>query len=78
MPAVAILYSASYEKNLSTSLGTCKISFLNLDYIEKIKKTQSAGVGGVTVSMVAFQAADPGSTPGRRMNSFSLDDLFLF
>ena len=24
------------------------------------------GVGGVTVSMVAFQAVDPGSTPGRR------------
>ena len=23
-------------------------------------------VGGVTVSMVAFQAVDPGSTPGRR------------
>ena len=25
-------------------------------------------VGGVTVSMVAFQAVDPGSTPGRRIN----------
>lgn len=29
------------------------------------------GVGGVTVSMVAFQAVDPGSTPGRRT-------LFIF
>lgn len=28
------------------------------------------GVGGVTVSMVAFQAVDPGSTPGRRMFVF--------
>ena len=27
-------------------------------------------VGGVTVSMVAFQAVDPGSTPGRRNISF--------
>ena len=25
-----------------------------------------ACVGGVTASMVAFQAIDPGSTPGRR------------
>ena len=24
------------------------------------------GVGGVTVSIVAFQAVDPGSTPGQR------------
>ena len=27
-------------------------------------------VGGVTVSMVAFQAIDPGSTPGRRTKFF--------
>ena len=27
----------------------------------------SHSVGGVTVSMVAFQAVDPGSTPGRRI-----------
>ena len=26
----------------------------------------STSVGGVTVSMVAFQAVDPGSIPGRR------------
>ena len=29
-------------------------------------------VGGVTVSMVAFQAADPGSTPGQRTFLFLL------
>ena len=29
-------------------------------------KGSSASVGGVAVSMVAFQAVDPGSTPGRR------------
>ena len=28
------------------------------------------GVGGVAVSIVAFQAVDPGSTPGRRMYFF--------
>ncbi len=31
-----------------------------------------AGVGGVTVSIVAFQAIDPGSTPGQR-NLFLLN-----
>ena len=31
---------------------------------------QCIGVGGVTVSMVAFQAVDPGSTPGRRTCPF--------
>ena len=31
-----------------------------------IKLIQCVSVGGVTVSMVAFQAVDPGSTPGRR------------
>ena len=30
------------------------------------------GVGGVKVSMVAFQAIDPGSIPGRRMILFDL------
>ena len=31
-----------------------------------------SSVGGVTVSMVAFQAVDPGSTPGRRTRNFVL------
>ena len=30
------------------------------------------GVGGVKVSMVAFQAVDPGSIPGRRSLLFFL------
>ena len=30
----------------------------------------SQGVGGVKVSMVAFQAVDPGSIPGRRTYFF--------
>ena len=36
-----------------------------------------ASVGGVTVSMVAFQAVDPGSTPGRRTH-FTANHLFIF
>ena len=31
---------------------------------------EQEGFGGVTVSMVAFQAIDPGSTPGRRTGTF--------
>ncbi len=36
-----------------------------------------ACVGGVTVSMVAFQAVDPGSTPGRRTSFFIHISLLL-
>jgi hypothetical protein len=32
----------------------------------KFMKIIIRSVGGVTVSMVSFQAADPGSTPGQR------------
>ena len=32
----------------------------------KLRLSSHSSVGGVTVSMVAFQAVDPGSTPGRR------------
>ena len=35
----------------------------------------TTGVGGVKVSMVAFQAVDPGSIPGRR-NFLPLDPEF--
>ena len=38
------------------------------DHLLKLFKCSS--VGGVTVSMVAFQAVDPGSTPGRRTRNF--------
>ena len=34
------------------------------------KEGVASGVGGVTISMVPFQAAVPGSTPGRRMFFF--------
>ena len=39
-----------------------------VDHLFKLFKCSS--VGGVTVSMVAFQAVDPGSTPGRRTGNF--------
>ena len=35
----------------------------------------ASSVGGVTVSMVAFQAVDPGSTPGRRTSFFFPDPI---
>ncbi len=40
----------------------------------------SKSVGGVTVSMVAFQAVDPGSTPGRRTQPFAFlpSKIFFF
>ncbi len=56
-------------KNYNESLS----SFLSLTLLATIHKNQLyllelcvTRVGGVTVSMVAFQAADPGSTPGQR------------
>ena len=33
----------------------------------RVKQAGKASVGGVTVSIVAFQAVDPGSTPGQRI-----------
>ena len=37
-----------------------------IDIKAQIMHVLPGRVGGVTVSMVAFQAVDPGSTPGRR------------
>ena len=36
------------------------------------KKNWCVGEGGVTVSMDAFQAFDPGSTPGPRIANFAI------
>lgn len=38
---------------------------------------KGSSVGGVTVSMVAFQAVDPGSTPGRRTHAFEKDKFSI-
>ena len=38
-----------------------------MDQIYKQTFTLQPSVGGVTVSIVAFQAIDPGSTPGQRI-----------
>ncbi len=49
--------------------------YVELEKIENIKlqTTLAAGVSGVAVSMVAFQAIDPGSTPGSRSLLFLID-----
>ena len=48
-----------------------KVNFKNVTlFCEEMTRTLiifTYSVGGVTVSMVAFQAVDPGSTPGRRI-----------
>ena len=48
-----------------------KVNFNNVTlFCDEMTRTLinfSYSVGGVTVSMVAFQAVDPGSTPGRRI-----------
>ena len=35
------------------------------------------GVGGIMVSIAAFQAVDPGSIPGRRSTFFNLNQQML-
>lgn len=45
-----------------------RVSYLKVQWVVTSGKCSS--VGGVTVSMVAFQAVDPGSTPGRRTSFF--------
>ena len=44
-------------------------------YDELLVLVQHSRVGGVTVSMVAFQAVDPGSTPGRRTLLFFIQNV---
>jgi hypothetical protein len=43
---------------------------LGLNIIFKLVYSNIRSVGGVAVSIVAFQAADPGSTPGQRKYIF--------
>ena len=48
---------------------------------DKKRAVLSASVGGVMVSIVAFQAVDPGSTPGHRtffdVHVFPLELFFI-
>ena len=50
----------------SIHIGSYAQKSNDLQYEDLLTHTQCSSVGGVTVSMVAFQAVDPGSTPGRR------------
>ena len=45
--------------------GGCFAKFLNT--IPKFVAERRASVGGIMVSIAAFQAVDPGSIPGRRI-----------
>ena len=45
------------------NLQECDFGYIHL---ENCLNTDNVGVSGVAVSMVAFQAIDPGSTPGSR------------
>ena len=38
----------------------------------------SLGVGGIMVSIAAFQAVDPGSIPGRRITFLSIEMQLFF
>ena len=42
-------------------------------FLIKISQRQQVGVGGIVVSIAAFQAVDPGSIPGQRTGF-----IFLF
>ena len=65
-----ILYTIKRNKNYSASRGEKKI---DEKYI--ITLLSVVGVGGIVVSIAAFQAVDPGSIHGRR-NALLL--LFFF
>ena len=39
-------------------------------FIENLPSPTQAGVGGIVVSIAAFQAVDPGSIPGQRRDTF--------
>ena len=58
------IYRGSYGQKLN-----------DLQYEELLTRYQCSSVGGVTVSMVAFQAVDPGSTPGRRTQILSYGQI---
>ncbi len=47
-----------------SSISPIRVTMTETRYIISI--SYQASVGGVTVSIVAFQAVDPGSTPGQR------------
>ena len=61
---------AKLKPNVENGIFTCNLPTLATGHLLKLLRCSS--VGGVTVSMVAFQAVDPGSTPGRRTRNFVL------
>ncbi len=59
-----------------SSISPIRVTMTETRYIISI--SYKASVGGVTVSIVAFQAVDPGSTPGQRRLFFFLTTPAVF
>lgn len=59
-----------FQTRLSITLRPLAYEHLPMHLFYICNPSNSRSVGGVTVSMVAFQAVDPGSTPGRRTHTF--------
>ena len=56
------------SKTRICSFDTWRVTVSMVVSTMRIANRSVVRVGGVTVSMVAFQAVDPGSTPGRRIS----------
>ena len=55
-----------FEQNLSDFHKLCNSTFY-LIVVNKFIQVILVSVGGIMVSIAAFQAVDPGSIPGRRI-----------
>ena len=64
-----------FEQSLSAFHKLCNSTFY-LIVVNKFIQVILVSVGGIMVSIAAFQAVDPGSIPGRR--SFFLNIRFAF
>ena len=59
-----------------TLVAVCDISSVIMPSVmELLSLVACTSVGGIMVSIAAFQAVDPGSIPGRRSNNFGQIDL---
>ena len=53
------------------------VRLTNLNVMEILLFTWYTSVGGIMVSIAAFQAVDPGLIPGRRIIFFCLHDSII-
>ena len=72
-----VIYACANDAKPKPKVGngifTCNLPTPATGHLLNLYRCSS--VGGVTVSMVAFQAVDPGSTPGRRTRNFVLGSV---